>query len=100
MSGQSKAGIQFQERLTKTGKCPRCGTSIENHPQCPSCGILCGKGHLNNLMDFREHQICTYCIQLWKKLDKLVDRETTFEELRQPERLFIFPRNGEVFHPR
>ena len=58
---------------------------------CESCGILeHGKLCDETISFYREHKLCGYCTMLWVILDETIGRETTFEELINPEERFWF----------
>ncbi len=56
--------------LRKDDICKVCKIPIKNHPVCPTCGCLCGSGHLDFLTNFRNHQICHWCADKWQWLEK------------------------------
>jgi hypothetical protein len=62
-------------------KCQTCGVVMKRHPVCAACGILCGPRHLETLtVDYRGHKMCYHCKNDWLRLDRIVGRETTWEE--------------------
>ena len=54
----------------KTGICEICGHTIEGHPQCEACGILCGGKHLSSLEEYQGHELCWDCVETWKKKEE------------------------------
>jgi len=69
----------------ETGKCEACGAEMASHPKCDACGILCGTGHLYGVPSlYRGHNLCGYCVTSWKRLDRLIGGETTYEEFKSP----------------
>lgn len=77
-----------------TGLCEICGVSITAHPICDTCGILCGRGHVDDLPEiFRyrrigrhlvANRICHHCRVAWRKLEVIASRVVTFEEFMDP----------------
>jgi hypothetical protein len=83
-----------------TGRCETCGSSLSQHLYCDACGIMAGPGHVApSLSLFRTrvthdrrgrprtvpNALCGYCVKAWKRLDKLLGRETTFQEFILPQ---------------
>ena len=52
---------------------------------CEGCGVLAGLGYTELvLMRYRDHDLCGYCVVAWKRLEKVLGREATFKEFREP----------------
>jgi len=83
--------VNYATYREKTGTCETCGAPMASHPECEGCGILCGEGHLASLSPYRGHDLCRYCIRLWRSQERAVGRETTWEEFRSP-KLSLFER--------
>jgi len=48
--------------------------------QCESCGIIAPGSRENRLLDYREHRICSWCIDGWKNREELFRRGLTRQE--------------------
>lgn len=48
--------------------------------QCQSCRIVTGGMEEQYISEYREHRICSWCIDLWRRREKLVGHEISFEE--------------------
>ena len=52
---------------------------------CDGCNIYTGVGHIySDLNLFREHKICQGCIDSWKRLDKTLGKEHSWDEFLHP----------------
>jgi len=66
-------------------QCDICGKLLQGHPQCESCGILIGTGHLETRLNkFRGKKICSFCVSLWKSRERKMGRKVLFVELIAP----------------
>jgi len=43
-----------------------CGELLKGHPRCEACGILCGSGHIFQLVHYGGHNLCSGCAKVWK----------------------------------
>lgn len=77
---ETEALPEIEVPVRKTGKCKVCHVDIATHPKCGGCAVLTGIGHHYFSILFRGHNLCNGCINKWEKLDKLVDREATWDE--------------------
>jgi len=67
----------------KNGICEACGSKLKGHPRCESCGLLTGLRHVDDLIEYRNHNLCLSCMVTWKKEEKknknkLIDWEQFF----------------------
>ena len=59
-----------------------CSHPLAGHPQCESCGILAGEGHVVlELVRYREKMLCPGCVKRWEALEKVDGHPLTFEEM-------------------
>ena len=59
-----------------------CSHPLTGHPQCESCGILAGEGHVVlELVRYREKMLCPGCVKRWKGLEKVLGHPLTIEEM-------------------
>lgn len=89
--------VSYTVYREKTGLCETCGEPMKSHPTCDACGGSSGSGHLVCCSAYRGYDLCGDCQRKWERLDRLVGRETTWEELLRPQTLFFFPKGGNVF---
>lgn len=83
--------VSFTTYRAVTGKCEKCDAPMDDHPECDACGALCGSGHLDGLPSpYRGHQLCGHCLVLWKRLDRVIGRQTLWGEFLIPP-IKIFP---------
>ncbi len=69
-----------------THECEICGHGIAGHPKCPACNILCEGAHEQSLSSYRGKQVCGPCQKAWQVLDKLLGRQSTWDEFAKEKR--------------
>lgn len=40
-------------------------------------------------MPYRGHKLCGYCIKDWKVLEGIINREASWDEFLEPDRIFL-----------
>ena len=73
----------MSDELRNKGKMTTCEIceAIAAHPKCDGCNILCGEGHLDELPSlYKDHMLCSHCIDRWHNLDKIYNEKTTWFE--------------------
>lgn len=64
----------------QTGHCEKCGSSMLTHSRCEACHCLCGSGHYEGEPAlYREHYICRSCFYMWRRLERRLEEEATWE---------------------
>ena len=59
-----------------------CSHPLAGHPQCESCDILAGEGHVVlELVRYRGKSLCSGCVRRWEGLEKKEGNPLTFEEM-------------------
>ena len=86
----------YLPQRNKTGICETCGykedishrrSSMELHPKCDACKILCGHGHVFLLSVFRGYELCGACRYSWGVLERVAGREVNLDEFIDPSRI-------------
>lgn len=48
--------------------------------KCQGCGVAIGGVEEHFLTDYRGHRICSWCSRQWAKMERMRERELSFEE--------------------
>lgn len=54
------------------------------HDRCEACGIYGGKTNFVEKIridNFRDHDLCSNCIEVWNNLDGVLKQKTSWEQL-------------------
>lgn len=86
--------VNYTQYREITGLCEECGEPMATHPKCQACNILSGPGHSVYCNPYRGHDICGYCQGIWERLERILEREATWEEFLRPEVLFFFSKEA------
>lgn len=77
----------YTKEMRRTGNCPICNKPIKRHQKCDACLIMAGNLHADIcLTTFREHKLCSFCVGIWRRMDKLLGRPALWKEFAYPER--------------
>ena len=59
-----------------------CSHPLAGHPQCESCDILAGEGHVViELVKHRGKMLCLGCVRRWEGLEEKEGNPLTFDEM-------------------
>lgn len=55
----------------------------KKNEECEGCNIGIGLSEEPHIQEYREHRLCSWCIQNWGQREKRAGREITFDEFHE-----------------